>query len=64
MSENMFEFKGKASFEFKFESDLGVSDLIDHAIDNIKDELVYLGELKKTKVTIKKGKPEDDNCVE
>jgi len=64
MSENMFEFKGKASFEFEFESDLGVNDLLDHAIDEIKDELGCLGELKNIKVTIKKGKSIPDNeCV-
>lgn len=56
MSENMLEFKGRASFDFEFESDLGVSDLIDYALDNIKDELAYLGELKNIKVTIKKRK--------
>ena len=48
--------------EFEFESDLGVNDLIDHAIDNIKDELGYLGKLKNIKVTIKKGKSVDDEC--
>ena len=63
MSENMFEFKGKASFEWEFESDMKVNDLIDHAIDNIKDELRYLGELKNIKVTIEKGKLIDDNRV-
>ena len=63
MSENMFEFKGKASLEWEFESDLKVADLIDHTIDHIKDELVYLGELKNIKVTIKKGKPIDDESV-
>jgi len=57
----MFEFKGRASFEWEFESDLSVNDLIDHAIDNIKDDLGYLGELKNIKVTIKKGKSIDDN---
>ena len=63
MSENMFEFKGKASFEWEFESDMKVNDLIDHAIDNIKDELGCLGEFKKIKVTIKKGKRIDDEHV-
>ena len=64
MSENMFKFKGKASFEFEFESDLGVNDLLDHTIDEIKDELGCLGELKNIKVTIKKGKSiPDDECV-
>jgi len=64
MSENMFEFKGKASLEWKFESDMKVKDLIDHAIDNIKDELGCLGEFIKIKVAIKKGKPIDDEREE
>ena len=64
MIENMFEFKGKASFEWEFESDMKVNDLIDHTIDNIKDELVSLGELKNIKVTIKKGKPIDNEREE
>ena len=40
-----------------------MSDLIDHAIDNIKDDLGYFGELKNIKVTIKKGKSVDDERV-
>lgn len=56
----LFNFKGKASFEWEFESDMNVKDLIDYCIDNIKDELDYLGELKNIKVTIKKGKPIED----
>jgi len=54
--ENLFKFKGKASFEWEFESDLGVSDLIDNAIENIQDDLAYFGELKVIKVTIKRVK--------
>ena len=53
-TENMCEFKGKATFEWEFESDLDVSDLIDYAIDNIRDALECLGEFKEIKVTIKK----------
>ena len=64
MSENMFEFKGKASLEWEFESDMKVNDLIDHAIENIKDELACLGEIKEIKVTIKKGKRIDDEREE
>lgn len=63
MSENMFEFKGKASLEWDFESDLKVKDLIDYTIDNIKDALECFGEFTKIKVTIKKGKPIDDEDV-
>jgi len=63
MSENMFEFKGKVSFDLEFESDLSVNDLIDSIIYNIKEDLGYLGGLKNIKVTIKKGKPVDDNRV-
>ena len=64
MSENIFKFKGKASFEWEFESDLSVNALIDHALDNIKDDLGYFGELKNIKVTIKKGKPVEDESIE
>lgn len=63
MSKDMLEFKGKASLEWDFESDLKVNDLIDYAIDNIKDALECLGEFTKIEVTIKKRKPVDDKRV-
>ena len=56
----LFNFKGKASFEWEFESDMDTMTLIDYSIDNIKDDLDYFGELKNIKVTIKKGEPVEE----
>jgi len=42
----LFNFKGKASFEWEFESDMDTMTLIDYSIDNIKDDLDYFGELR------------------
>ena len=60
MEGKLFNFKGKASFEWEFESDMDTMTLIDYSIDNIKDDLDYFGELKNIKVTIKKGEPVEE----
>lgn len=47
-------FKGRAVIEGDFISDMNVHALMETAIENIKDDLGYMGEFTHIKVTIEK----------